>query len=394
MDEIENLLTRGVDKIYPSKEELEKVLRSGKKLKLYLGIDPSGDKLHIGHAVALRKLRQFQDLGHEVILLIADFTGMIGDPTGKKEGRKQLSLERVHENAKFYKEQAAKIIRFTGNNPVKTRNNSEWLAKLDFKEIIDLASHFTVQQMIERDMFQERIKRGSDIHLHEFLYPLMQGYDSVAMNVDLEIGGSDQTFNMLAGRKLTAQLLNKEKFVMTVPLLTDAKGVKIGKTEGNVIGLTDAPNDFYGKIMSLGDDAIIPCFTLLTDLPLAEIEDMKKKMEAGVNPMTFKKKLAFELTKEFNSAEEATKAESEFEKVHERGEVESVSAPELKIDVNDHMTVMEALVKSKVVSSKSEAKRLLEQKATDLNGQTITSDGEVKKGDIIKAGKKKFLKIV
>ena len=411
MDAISNLLTRGVDKIYPSRGALEKVLRSGKKIILYLGVDPSGDKLHIGHTVVLRKLKQFQDLGHHVILLVADFTGMIGDPTGKKEGRKQLSLEQVRENGKFYKEQAAKVINFGGSNPVEIKNNSQWLAKLKFEEILKLASHFTVQQMIERDMFQDRIKRGDDIHLHEFLYPLMQGYDSVAMNVDLEIGGTDQTFNMLAGRKLMAQLLNKEKFVLTVPLLTDSKGVKIGKTEGNAIALTDIPSEFYGKVMSLGDDSIIPCFTLLTDQPLSEIEEIKKKVAAGENPMTFKKQLAYELTKQFNTEQSAKDAQIEFEKVHQSYDLDWMksslsSLPTISLDkISIGGFVSGATIAAGTVplyvSSKSEFKRLENQNAIEIlkpvTQETIKVNEQVKieitEGDIIKIGKKTRLKV-
>ncbi len=395
MDAISQLLTRGVDKIYPSREALEKVLRGGKKLTLYFGVDPSGVQLHIGHAVPLRKVREFQDLGHRVILLIGDFTGMIGDPSGKKEGRKQLTREQVLANAKEYQTQASKILRFDGDNPVEIKFNSTWLSKLTFEEILKLAGRFTIQQILERDMFQERLKKQNDIGLHEFFYPLMQGYDSVAMEVDLELGGTDQTFNMLAGRKLVSQILHKEKFVMTVPLLTDAKGVKIGKTEGNVIGITDSPNDFFGKIMAHGDDAIIPCFTLLTDTPMEEIEDMKKKMDQGENPMTFKKQLALELTKQFNSAETAQKAQEEFERVHQKGEAPKESAQLFKTNQME-WNILDLLVETGSATSKSEAKRLVEQKAIELGNKHITSHISlltVSNGDIIKVGKKKFIKI-
>ncbi|MFZ5845367.1 MAG: tyrosine--tRNA ligase [Patescibacteria group bacterium] len=395
MDKIEELLARGVEKIYPSREALEKVLRSGKKLRLYQGFDPSGPQLHIGHAVALRKLRQFQELGHKVIFLIGDFTGLIGDPAGKGSQRRRMTREEVLANAKDYQLQATKILRFDGDNPVEIKFNSEWLAKLTFADVLDLAGHFTVQQMLERDMFQDRLKRKDDIGLHEFLYPLMQGYDSVAMEVDLELGGTDQTFNMLAGRKLVSQILHKEKFVMTVPLLTDAKGVKIGKTEGNVIGLTDPPNEFYGKIMSLGDEAIIPCFTLLSDVPLEDIEEMKKKIKAGENPMVFKKRLAFELTRQFNSEDVARQAQGEFERVFQERQVpgESTIAFETKqIEWNP----LDLLIATNLAASKSEAKRLIEQKAVELNNSLITSHLSpltLSDGAIIKVGKKKFLKI-
>ncbi|MEK7129835.1 MAG: tyrosine--tRNA ligase [Patescibacteria group bacterium] len=394
MDAIETLLTRGVDKIYPSREELEKVLRSGKKLRLYQGFDPSGAQLHIGHAVAMRKLRQFQELGHHVIFLIGDFTGLIGDPTGKGSQRKRMTRGEILANAKEYQAQASKILRFDGKNPVEIKFNSAWLSKLTFEEVINLASHFTVQQMIERNMFQERIKRKDDIGLHEFFYPLMQGYDSVVMKVDLELGGTDQTFNMLAGRKLVSQMLHKEKFVMTVPLLADSRGVKIGKTEGNVIGLTDKPNDFYAKIMALGDDAIIPCFTLLTDAPLQQIQEMKSKMKAGENPMVFKKRLAFELTKQFNDAQAASAAQASFEQTFQQRQAPT-EAPIFETSQTEWNPV-DLLVQSHLAPSKSEAKRLLEQKAVELNSSLITSHVSLitlSDGDIMKVGKKKFIKI-
>jgi len=392
MDAIEELLTRGVDKIYPSREALEKVLRSGKKIKLYQGFDPTGAHLHIGHAVAMRKLRQFQELGHKVIFLIGDFTATIGDPSGKTGARPILTREKVLENAKEYKRQASKILRFDGNNPIQILFNSDWLSKLSFADVIGLATRFTVQQMIERDMFQERIKHGDQIGLHEFLYPLMVGYDSVAMNVDLELGGSDQTFNMLAGRKLVSQMLHKEKFVMTVPLLTDAKGTKIGKTEDNIIGLTDAPNDFFGKIMSLGDDAILPCFTLLTDLPMEQIEEMKKKMEHGDNPMAFKKHLAFELTKLLNTQLEANTAQNEFETRFQKGNLAQSSLPTVPVTALSSFTsVSSILVDVGIGESKSKAKQLIDQHAVRINDTLITSESlssEVHTGDIIKVGKK------
>ncbi|MBI4064780.1 tyrosine--tRNA ligase [Candidatus Gottesmanbacteria bacterium] len=395
MDEIERLLTRGVDKIYPSREALEKVLRSGKKLKLYQGFDPTGRELHIGHAVGFRKLRQWQDLGHEVIFLIGDGTGQAGDPSGKKTAREKFfTREELRQNGRDYVMQSSKIMRFDGPNPVKILYNGDWLNKLGLKEILDIAGHFTLQQMLERDLYQERLKTGVPLSLREFMYPLLQGYDSVAMNVDLELGGSDQTFNMLAGRSLVAAMLHKEKFVMTVPLLTDAKGTKIGKTEGNVIGLTDAPNEFFGKIMSLGDDAIVNSFTLLTDTPVEEIKEMKKKMEKGENPMIFKKKLAFELTKQFNSENAARAAQAEFERVHQKGE-----NPENAIEFSTSQiswNPVDLLVATGLAASKSDAKRLLTQKAIELNSLLITSHLSlltISDGDILKVGKKKFLKI-
>ncbi len=402
MDKIDELLTRGVDKIYPTREELEKILRSGKKLKLYQGFDPTGTQLHIGHAVALRKLRQFQDLGHEVIFLIGDFTAMIGDPTGKLDARKMLTKEDVLHNAKEYKEQAARILRFDGPNPVIIKYNSEWLGTISALEFLRLAHHLTYQQVVERDMFQERMKRGQDIYVNEFLYPVMQAYDSVAMDVDLEIGGTDQTFNMLMGRKLMRNMKGKEKFVMTVPLLTDAKGIKIGKTEGNVIGLTDAPNEFYAKIMSLGDDAIIPCFTLLTDESTKVIEETKKKMEAGENPMLFKKQLAFQLTKQFNSEQEAQEAQMNFERTFQQKELSRASIPTIPASIfSSPMDIVPLLLKLELAKTKSEAKRLLKAGAVEHiehNNRKVISINHgvisVNPGDILKVGPKKFIKFI
>lgn len=388
MDDIDILLNRGVDKIYPSREELEKVLRSGKKLRLYQGFDPTGTQFHIGHAVGLRKLRQWQELGHEVIFLIGDGTGQAGDPSGKTRAREKfLNNKELRENAKDYVLQAAKVVNFKGANPAKILYNSDWLNKLGLVEILDIAGHISFQQMVERDLYQERLKSGTTFSLREFFYPLLQGYDSVAMNVDLELGGSDQTFNMLMGRHLVKAMLKKDKFVMTVPLLTDAKGTKIGKTEGNVIGITDPPNEFYGKIMSLGDDAIVNCFTLLTDLALSEIEDMKNKMAAGENPMIFKKRLAFELTKQFNNEVSANSAQEEFEHVHQKGE--SFSSSAISVSASQ---LIDALLATGL--SKSEAKRLIVQEAIDLNEQTVHTDMEVKTGDMLRIGKKKFIKII
>ena len=399
MDNIDVLLTRGVDTIYPNREALEKVLRSGKKITLYQGFDPTGTQLHIGHAVGFRKLRQFQNLGHHVIFLIGDGTGLAGDPSGKMKARGRfMSRQELRDNAVSYLKQAGKIVRFEGENPIEIRYNGDWLTKLTLEDILNIAQNFTVQQMIERDMYQARMKAGDSINLREFLYPLLQGYDSVAMKVDLELGGSDQMFNMLAGRTLVKNMLGKEKFVMTTPLLADSKGVKIGKTEGNVIGLTDAPNDFYAKIMSLGDDAIVPCFTLLTDVSNEDIAHLKNLIDSGENPMKHKKKLAFELTKMLNSEEEAKKAQEEFETRSQKGDLAHADLPTLKIDVSKKPEQLSSfLVTVGLATSKSDAKRLIEQKAVEWNGEVLEKDSLSPKpasGDIIKVGKKKYLKFV
>ncbi len=395
MDEITHLLSRGVDTIYPSKQAMEKVLRSGKKLRLYQGFDPTGTQLHIGHAVAFRKLREFQDLGHHVIFLIGDGTGQAGDPSGKKKTREHFfTRDELRENARNYVMQASKIVKFDGDNPVEILYNGDWLNELKLADILRIAENFSVQQFLERDMYQERLKVNESINLREFMYPLLQGYDSVAMDVDLELGGTDQTFNMLVGRTLVERMLHKEKFVMTLPLLADAKGVKIGKSEGNVIGLTDPPTDFYAKVMSLGDDTIIPCFTLLTDTDEAELESMKQAFQKGENPMTFKKKLAFELTKAYNDESKALEAQETFERVVQKKELPTEM--EVFSTNQKEWNIVDLLVTTKLVASKGEAKRLVEQKAVEWKGQTIIEHTQImtiQSDDVLKVGKRRYIKI-
>lgn len=388
---IDELLTRGVDKIYPSREKLKEVLHSGKKLKLYQGFDPTGDKLHLGHMVGLLKHRQWQNLGHEVIFLVGDGTGTAGDPTGKKRTREKFfTKEELRENAKDYLSQASKIVRFDGENPVKIMYNGDWLDKLTKVDILNIAQNFSVQQLIERDMFQERLKAGETINLREFLYPLLQGYDSVAMDVDLELGGSDQTFNMLAGRTLMRVMKNKEKFVMTTPLLSDSKGVKIGKSEGNVIGLTDPAPELFGKIMALGDDAIIPMFTLLTDVPMEEINKFNLKKDA----MALKKRVAFLIVAELHDQASAKDAEESFSNTFQKKEIPK-EIEEIKAQPGELLS--EVLVKNKILSSKSDWRRLvLGNGVHDLEKNENIKDQNIKiSQDItLKIGKKKFVKII
>ncbi|MSU44756.1 tyrosine--tRNA ligase [Candidatus Nomurabacteria bacterium] len=390
-DKINELLTRGVDKIYPSREKLEEILRSGKKLRLYQGFDPTGNKLHLGHMVGFRKHRQWQDLGHEVIFLIGDGTGQAGDPTGKKKTREKFfTQEELRANAKDYLIQASKIVRFNGENPIKIMYNGDWLNKLNLVDILYIAQHFSVQQLIERDMFQERLKAGETINVREFLYPLLQGYDSVAMDVDLELGGSDQTFNMLAGRTLMKTMKGKEKFVMTTPLLSDSKGVKIGKSEGNVIGLTDPAGELFGKIMSLGDDAIIPMFTLLTDVSMKEIEKFNLKNDA----MALKKRVASIVVIQLHNQTSAEQAEEAFSNTFQKKEIPKV-IKEIKGDIGELLS--EFLVKNEILSSKSEWRRLVLGGAIhDLSkNENITdADFKISKDLTLKIGKKRFVKIL
>ncbi len=393
MDKISELLIRGVDKIYPSKDALEKVLRSGKKLRLYQGFDPTGTLLHLGHMTGLRKLHQFQDLGHHVIFLIGDGTGQAGDPSGKSRGRdKYLTQEQLKVNAKDYVMQAHKIVRFEGENAAEILYNGDWLNKLELVDLLNIAGHFSLQQLEERDMFVERKKKGEPINLREFLYPLLQGYDSVAMKVDLELGGSDQTFNMLCGRTLVKAYLKKEKFVMTTPLLTDSTGKKIGKTEGNVVALNSPPQDFYGMIMSLSDDVIVKSFEYLTDLPMDEVNIIAQKLKSGENPMIFKKQLAFTLTKILNNDKEAEEAQAYFEKTFQEKKTPT-ELPKYSIR-NRNLTIIDLLFDANLATSRGEAKRLIEGKAVEIDGKTIEDPKQKVISGVLKVGKRRFLKII
>lgn len=391
MDPIDELLTRGVENIYPSREALEKVLRRGKKLRMYQGFDPSMPSLHLGNYVGILKMRQFQELGHEVIFLVGDFTGMIGDPTDKLATRKMLTREQTRKNSEKYKEQAGRVLKFTGPNSAKLMFNSEWNDKLSFKDLIEIFSKFTVQQMLERDMFQKRLKTKKPIYLHELIYPVVQAIDSVKMDVDLELGGNDQTFNMLAGRTLMMALKGKEKFVMTTKLLVDAKGEKVGKTTGNALFLDSTPENFYGGIMSFPDDVLPLGFELLTRVPMEEV----KAMNFQSNPMGLKKKLAFEVVKIIYGEEEAKKAQAQFEKVFQKRELPE-KVPQVEVRKRN-WEVKKLLVKTRLVKSMSEAKRLIRQGAVEIDGTQITNHQlpiTINNGDIIRIGKTRFAKII
>jgi tyrosyl-tRNA synthetase len=384
MDAIDEVLTRGVEKIYPNREAFEKVLRSGKKIRLYQGFDPSMPSLHLGNFVGLMKLRQFQKLGHEVIFLVGDFTGMIGDPTDKLATRKKLTREEVLSNAKSWREQAGKVLDFSGKNPAKIIFNSQWNDKLTFKDLIEITSNFTVQQMIERDMFQERLKQNLPIHLHEFLYPVAQAIDSVEMDVDLEIGGSDQIFNMLAGRTLMKALKNKEKFVLGTKLLVDKEGRKVGKTTGNALFLDSTPEAFYAGIMSFPDEVLPLSFELLTELDLSGIEERAKK-----EPLKEKKRLAFEIVNFLWGEKKAEDAEAAFTQTFQQ---KTFSADAIIIDAKP--TLSETLSSASSVGSLSQVKRLIKDGAVDVNSATITDPHyKIQGGEEIKIGKKNFVKV-
>jgi tyrosyl-tRNA synthetase len=387
---IDELLTRGVENIYPNRKFLEEKLKKGDKVTLYLGIDPTGPCLHLGHAISLMKLRQFQELGHQVIMLIGSFTAMIGDPTDKLATRKPLTKEQVLENCKNYKKHAAALLDFTGSNKAELRYNDTWLGKLKFGEIVDLAANFTVQQMLERDMFEKRLNEGKPIGLHEFLYPLMQGYDSVAMDVDGEIGGNDQTFNMLAGRTLMKSVKNKEKFVMTNKLLADPSGIKMGKTTGNMITLIDTPEEKFGKVMSWTDGMILSGFELCTKVSMSEITQIEKRLGKGDNPRDLKLDLAQEIVALYHGEEAGQQSRENFLQMFQKKEIPDDI---LELSLAGKMLV-DVLVESKLVTSKSEARRNIEQKGVKINGEVaIDANQKIVAGDVIQKGKRFFVKI-
>ncbi|MFH0804518.1 MAG: tyrosine--tRNA ligase [Candidatus Zambryskibacteria bacterium] len=388
---IDEILNRGIENVYPSKDFLKSKLMKGERVSLYLGIDPTGATLHLGHVIPLRKLGKLQELGHQIILLMGDFTGLIGDPTDKTATRKKLSREEVLNNLKDYKKQASEFISFTGSNPALIKYNSEWLAKLTFSDVVELASLVTVEQMMKRDMFQRRNQEGKPIYIHEFMYPIMQGYDCVAMDVDGEIGGNDQTFNMLVGRDFMKALKNKEKFVISTKLLVDSSGQKMGKTEGNMVSLDQTPEDMFGRVMSWSDNLIIHGFEIVTDVPLHEIKEMEEKLASGINPKEMKMRLAREIVKMCHGEKGAEEAERAFENTFSKGEFPN-NAQTITASKGDKL--MDVLVNNKIIESKSEFRRLVEAGAvSDYPDKKIDDPNETVGGNErkIKIGKKIFV---
>jgi len=392
MDKTNELLTRGVANIIPNKESLKKTLTSGKKLNIYLGIDPTATQIHLGHAVPLRKLQALADLGHTVTFLIGDFTALIGDTSDKDSERPVLSKEQIEENFQTYKSQAQKILDFS---KVRVRRNSEWLGKLSFEDIIKLCQHFSFGDFASRELIKRRLSEGRYVGLHEGLYPVMQGYDSYFMDTDLHIGGTDQTFNMQAGRILQKDLRKKESYVLTTEFLIGTDGRKMSKSWGNAIWLTDEPNDMYGKIMSIRDDLIVQYFTLGTNVPMAQVAQIEEAIKKGENPMEIKKKLALEIVKELHDEGAAKKAQEHFEKTVQQKEVPT-DIPTLKIDGKESISIVDLLVHIQLATSKSEAKRLVEQGGVEIDTTKIedpSSQITVKNDMIVRAGKRKFAKL-
>lgn len=391
-----NIIKRGTEEILPEKElvsKLERSSKSGKPLIVKLGCDPSTPDLHIGHGVVLRKLRHFQDLGHQAILVIGDFTGMIGDPSGRNKTRPQLTLEDVKKNAQTYIEQAKVILDV---NKLKVVYNSTWLDVMKFSDVIKLASKYTVARMLERDDFTKRFKAEVPISIHEFLYPLAQGMDSVELKADIELGGTDQKFNLLVGRDLQRESGQEPQVIITVPLLEGTDGVeKMSKSYGNHIALRDTPEDMYGKTLSIPDEMIEKYFLLGVDAESEKIDEVKRKLADGVNPRDLKRELARMLVEKYYDKNSAIEAENRFDQIHLKKDIpDDIPEYVLKSDT----LLVDILADANLTSSKSEARRLIKQNAVKINKNTINDINYMLKQEVgeivVKVGKRRFLKII
>jgi len=386
-------LRRGTDEILVEAELVER-LASGKTLRIKAGFDPTAPDLHIGHTVLINKMRQFQDLGHEVVFLIGDFTGMIGDPTGKNATRPPLTRDDVIENARTYEQQIFKIL-----DPEKTlvMFNSSWMGEMNASGLVALAARHTVARMLERDDFNKRYNNGQPIAIHEFLYPLVQGYDSVAIKADVELGGTDQKFNMLVGRELQKDYGQKPQVVMTVPILEGLDGVnKMSKSLGNYIGINEAPEEQFGKIMSVSDELMWRYFELLSFRPIAEIDGFRKQVADGANPRDTKFMLAEEIVARFHSESDATRAREAFIARFQKGAMPD-EMPEYELDLESGQSTVPQILKAvDLVKSTSEAARLIKQGGVRIDGEKIEDAGlEIASGSthIFQVGKRKFARI-
>ncbi len=389
------IIKRGVVDIVTEDDLIQK-LKKGKPLTIKLGIDPTSPDIHLGHTVALNKLRQFQDLGHNAILIIGDYTAMIGDPSGRMAERPQLSKEIISKNVKSYEEQAFKIL---DKNKLKIVYNSEWFSKLNFEDVIKLVSKFTIAQMFEHDYFDKRFKDGISISLHELIYPVMQGYDSVVIKADIELGGTDQRFNVIAGRYLQKESGQESQIGLFTPILTGLDGKnKMSKSLNNYIGINDKPEDMFGKVMSISDDLIIQYFELLTDVDINEIKNMEEDIKSSrVNPMEIKKKLGFEIVKKYKGEKEAEYSKNYFEKTFSEKEIPYDEHKYKWNFSNDEITIAEFMKFLNVVKTNSEAKRIVEQGGFYINDKRINDFTiKIKKGETpftFKIGKKVFGKV-
>ncbi len=395
---IEAALERSIATILPSREAFVAALSSGKRLRLYIGADPTGPDLHLGHATNFLLLERLRRLGHEIIVLFGDFTARIGDPTEKEATRKMLTAKKITENIRTWKKQVGKVLSLNDKkNPVKIMKNSVWLGKLNFSEIIELASAFTVQQMLERDMFAKRLRAGQPIYLHEFLYPLMQGYDSVAMNVDAEVGGTDQLFNMLVGRTLLKKHQDKEKFIIATTLLENARTGKklMNKSGGGYVAMGAAANEMFGGVMALPDEALVQLFLDCTAVSLQEVGQIEQQLKGGASPRDIKARLAREIVSLYHGEDAAAKAEGEFTRAFREGKPKEF----LEISASDSVSVADVadvLLEKRIIKSKSELRRLLKEGAiTNLDSNTKMGDDFLKTAPLGKyrIGKHRFIEI-
>lgn len=389
------LLKRGAIEIFNEDELAEKLAKAAKEsrqLRIKLGLDPTSPDIHLGHTVVLRKMRQFQDLGHKAVLIIGDYTARIGDPSGQNTTRPILSPEQIEENAKTYFEQAGKILDTSGEK-LEVRHNSEWLADLNLADVIKLTGNMTVARMLERDTFELRHKKGDSIGIHEFLYPLMQGYDSVMIKSDVELGGTDQTFNNLVGRDIQRAYGQEPQIVITMPILVGLDGKeKMSKSKDNYIGITDEPNDMFGKVMSISDEMMKNYFTLLTDLPTEKIVELVNPDKT--HPKKAKVLLAKTIVSEFYDGAAAETAAVEFDKIFAKGQLPS-DIPEIEITAEPIMA-SKLLVYCKLVSSGGEAKRMIKQSGVSVDGVKITDPNkEITPSDgmVVQVGKRKFARL-
>lgn len=389
--QLEILKKNAVDLV--SESELLEKLKEKRPLRVKLGVDPSRPDLHLGHAVVLRKLKEFQDLGHHVILIIGDFTALIGDPSGRNSTRPMLSEEEVKKNAETYAEQAFKIL---DREKTEIRFNSEWLGKMTFADVVNLAGKYTVARMLERDDFAKRLKEGIPISISEFLYPLAQAYDSVAIQADVELGGTDQLFNLLVGRKIQEEYGQVPQIVLTMPIIEGTDGnLKMSKSYGNYVAFNDEPNEMYGKIMSIPDELITKYMRLLTDIPEKDIENYEKLMKSGkINPRDVKMKLAREIVSFFYNEETAKKAEESFIKVFRKKEIPD-EMPEIFVEPGEY-NIVDLIELLKVLPSRSEIKRTITQGGVYFDTQRINNFKDtviIENEHLLRIGKRKFYKI-
>lgn len=389
------IISKGAAEIINLEELEEKLIRAEKEkrpLTVKFGLDPSSPDIHLGHTVVLRKIKQLQDLGHKAVIVIGDFTGMIGDPTGKSKTRKQLTKEQVLENAKTYVEQLFKIL---DKDKTEVRYNSEWLGELKFKDVIELASKYTVTRMLEREDFKNRFNNQQSIGIHEFFYPLMQAYDSIAIKADIELGGTDQKFNILMGRTLQKEYRQEVQIAVFMPILEGLDGKdKMSKSLKNYIGIDESADEMFRKLMQIPDELIVKYYELVTDVHPDQISTIKEKLKNNeVNPRDIKMKLAREITALYHSSEETEKSENNFITVFRKGEIPE----DMKVvNILHEEGIIEGIVKAKLSSSKSEARRLIQQGGVKVNGEKVSNFNDVvlKDGDVIQVGKGKFVKIV